>query len=180
MVLKENQLYFQTYDIEFHAVREWPIEGSNNDLGELIGFVHFRFTVLGEVIDSMAGLPCLHVYDIHLEQDLRRKGLGRHLMSVLELVARREKMALLSLSVQLGDSATEQWVLKGLRGFQEDHSLAEHGFDADMEVIFRRICSPFPPSPSPLASLIARDFESIRKPFPSTQLSITRRILRVL
>lgn len=74
--------------------------------GTPVGFVHFRFTVQGEVIDQMAGDPSLHIYDISIEEELQRKGLGKHLLLILELVARREKMKLLSLPVQLGDSET--------------------------------------------------------------------------
>ena len=62
-------------------------------------------------------------------------GLGKHLLTVLELIGRREKMAMLSLAVQLNDDFTEKWVLKSLRGFEEDLSLQEHGFDAEMEVL---------------------------------------------
>ncbi|KAJ1441753.1 hypothetical protein B484DRAFT_99283 [Ochromonadaceae sp. CCMP2298] len=36
--------------------------------GPLVGFVHFRFTVQGEVLEKMAGDNCLHVFDIHLEE----------------------------------------------------------------------------------------------------------------
>lgn len=160
-----------------------------NEQGELVGFLHFRFTVLGmnkirfciyldlpfplgEVIDSMVGQPCLHVYDIHLEDDIQRKGtvseiilhinefnfktflqhvgLGKHLLTVLEFIARREKMAMLSLAVQLNDEVAEKWVVNGLRGFKEDSSLTEHGFDAEMEG-FRLFSKSFPKTVVPSA-----------------------------
>jgi len=119
----------------FLLVREWPVEGASSERGELVGFVHFRFTVLGEVVDSMHGLPSLHVYDIHLPSHARRKGLGRHLLTILELVARRESMSLLSLPVYLGDRDTEAWLTAGsrIKGFSRDESLRPFGFDPDME-----------------------------------------------
>ena len=67
--------------------------------------------------------------------DICYVGLGKHLLTVLELIGRREKMALLSLAVQLNDDVAEKWILKCQRGFQEDLSLQEHGFDAEMEVL---------------------------------------------
>jgi len=102
--------------------------------GAPVGFVHFRFTVQGEVIDQMAGDPSLHIYDISIAEHSQRKGLGRHLLLILELVARREKMKLLSLPVQLGDSETREWITHVGKGWAVDESLAGFGFDADVEV----------------------------------------------
>ncbi len=103
-------------------------------VGAAVGFVHFRFTVQGEVIDQMAGDPSLHIYDIHIEEPSQRKGLGKHLLLILELVARREKMKLLSLPVQLGDSETTEWIRHIGKGWAVDESMAGLGFDADVEV----------------------------------------------
>eukprot|EP01036_Dinobryon_divergens_P026790 gene26790-35477_t len=151
----------------FLLVREWPVEG-DSEVGELVGFVHFRFTVLGEVIDSMVGQPCLHIYDIHLEDDIQRKGLGKHLLTVLELIGRREKMAMLSLAVQLNDDFTEKWVLKSLRGFEEDLSLQEHGFDAEMEG-FRVFSKTFPAQAVTRAvAAVTSDTTAVPSP-PSTE-----------
>ena len=86
----------------FLLIRDWPEDDKTK--GDLVGFVHFRFTVQGEVIDKMAGEAQLYVYDIHLEDHSQRKGLGKHLMVVLELIARREKMSFISIPVMLGVS----------------------------------------------------------------------------
>ena len=66
-----------------------------------LGFVHFRFTVQGEVIDAMSGETQVYVYDIHIEEEFQRKGLGKHLLIILELIARKEKMSFLSIPIQL-------------------------------------------------------------------------------
>ena len=58
----------------------------------------------------MVGLPSLHVLDIQLPSPTRRRGLGRHLLTILELVARRQALSLLSLPVLLGDRDTEAWL----------------------------------------------------------------------
>ncbi len=125
--------------------------------GDLIAFVHFRFTVQGEVMDVMSGDPCVYIWDIHVEQESRRCGLGKHLMTILELIARQQKMKLLCLPVQYQDIETVAWVTgvtsssssdgisnsasgvggHGLKGWVVDESLKELvGFDADLEVSF--------------------------------------------
>ena len=53
-------------------------------------------------MDVMKGDPSLIVWDIHIEEDAQRKGLGKHLMMILDLVARRAKMAYISVPVQVG------------------------------------------------------------------------------
>ena len=63
--------------------------GGGKAKGKLLGFAHFRFTLHGELADVMEGLPCLFVYDVHVVPEARRKGLGKHLMTMLELIGRR-------------------------------------------------------------------------------------------
>lgn len=49
---------------------------------------YFRFTIQGEVMDIMVGEASLYVWDIQLEESVQRKGLGKHLLVLLELIAR--------------------------------------------------------------------------------------------
>eukprot|EP01038_Epipyxis_sp_PR26KG_P009645 gene9645-12985_t len=129
----------------FLLVREWPVD--NQDVGDLVGFVHFRFTVQGEVIDKMAGEPCLFVFDIHLEEHCQRKGLGKHLLTILELIARREKLSFLSIPIQLNDESSLKWISGGnIRGFVKDETLNEIGFDSEMETLPSPIVKPVKPS----------------------------------
>mmetsp|Transcript_30358 Transcript_30358/g.51342 ORF Transcript_30358/g.51342 Transcript_30358/m.51342 type:complete len:325 (-) Transcript_30358:276-1250(-) len=100
----------------------------------IVAYVHFRFTVQGEVLDKMAGEPSLYVYDLHVAEDYQRKGLSKHLLVILELIARREKMKLLSLPIMLGHDEAQKWITEGVnKGFAVDDTLHELGFDADME-----------------------------------------------
>lgn len=48
----------------------------------LVGFVHYRFTLEEE-------MPVLYVYEIQLESRAQGKGLGKFLMQLLELIARK-------------------------------------------------------------------------------------------
>lgn len=52
------------------------------DKGLLVGFVHYRFTLEEE-------LPVLYVYEIQLESCVQRKGLGKFLMQLIELIAHK-------------------------------------------------------------------------------------------
>lgn len=116
-----------------------------NDGDKLIGYAHFRFTVQGEVIDEMAGDSCVHLVDIHLEDPYKRKGLGKHVMVLLELIARREKMSRVSVPVYLGDEEFKTWLLSQ-RGYAVDDSCAAFGFDAEMEgfEVFAKVFAPAP------------------------------------
>jgi N-alpha-acetyltransferase 40 len=116
----------------FLIAREKTPEGSPP--GPVRAFVHFRFTVQGEVMDTMAGAPCLYVWDVQLEEPVQRKGLGKHLLMILELIGKREKMEQLCVPVQLNDDDTVAWI-ESIRGFGPDTELQGLvGFDAEMEV----------------------------------------------
>jgi GNAT superfamily N-acetyltransferase len=107
---------------------------------KLIGFVHFRFTVQGEVIDQMVGSPCIYVLDIHIEESFQKKGLGRHLLIILELIARREQMTRVSLPVFLQHPEMKEWLTTKCKGYAKDLSYIEIGFDSDAEVgIYKKL-----------------------------------------
>lgn len=109
-------------------------DGGNN---ALVGFAHFRFTLQADPVDQLLGEPTLYLCDIHLEPKFRRRGLGKHLVTLLELVARRERMLHLALPVQLEDDETKEWIEHALKGFVcDDGSVALGelcGFDAQLE-----------------------------------------------
>jgi GNAT superfamily N-acetyltransferase len=105
--------------------------------GDLVGFVHFRFTIQGEVMDQMCGDTSLHIWDFHLEEEFQRKGVGRHILTLLELIARREKIQMISIPIQLGDAETVEWIEKAGRGaYVPDETLCLYGFDPEMEVSY--------------------------------------------
>lgn len=92
-------------------------------------------------MDAMAGEPSLVLWDLVIDSASRRKGLGRHLLVLLELIARRTRMRFLSLPVMNGDDAARDWVTRGGKGFAVDTSLeALVGFDAQEEGFQVRAC----------------------------------------
>ncbi|KAL0917587.1 hypothetical protein M5K25_012660 [Dendrobium thyrsiflorum] len=59
----------------------------------LVGFMHYRFIVEEEI-------PVLYVYELQLESYAREKGLGKFLMQLIELIARKNQMGAVILTVQ--------------------------------------------------------------------------------
>ena len=109
------------------------LHDESNDDKPLIGFVHFRFTVQGEILESMAGLPTLYLWDIHIDEDYQRKGLGKHLLIVLELIARQQKMECVSIPIQDKDNMSMSWISK-IRGYEPDIQLKSTiNFDSELE-----------------------------------------------
>jgi GNAT superfamily N-acetyltransferase len=98
-----------------------------------VAFCHFRFTVQGEVMDVMAGETTLYVWDIHVEEQHQRKGLGKHLLTLCELIAKREKMKFVSIPVMNGDDVATSFIKKS-KGYMPDTNLFELlGFDSNVE-----------------------------------------------
>ncbi|KAJ8442905.1 hypothetical protein Cgig2_022271 [Carnegiea gigantea] len=65
----------------------------NEHVGDVVGFAHYRFILEEE-------LPVLYVYELQLEQHVQGKGVGKFLMQLLELIARKSCMAAIMLTVQ--------------------------------------------------------------------------------
>jgi hypothetical protein len=69
-----------------------------------------------------------------VEKGFRRRGLGRHLLVLLELIARQQKIELVSVPVQFEDKNTLAWV-SSVRGFLPDTGLKSLvDFGPDLEV----------------------------------------------
>ena len=67
------------------AEARYVVARERGGAGALLGFVCFRF-VLEEAADA------LYVYELQLAAGAQRRGLGKHLMQVCELVARKQGM----------------------------------------------------------------------------------------
>jgi GNAT superfamily N-acetyltransferase len=85
-----------------------------------VAFVHFRFTLSGEIREEMAGDPTLLIFDLHVEPRVQRQGLGKHLMSILELISRQQKMTFLMAAVVNGADAASDFFNNKLKGFAAD------------------------------------------------------------
>ncbi|URE25085.1 Acetyltransferase (GNAT) family [Musa troglodytarum] len=67
--------------------------GQTGDQNHLVGFVHYRFIVEEDI-------PVVYVYELQLEACAQRKGLGKFLMQLIELIAHKNRLGAVMLTVQ--------------------------------------------------------------------------------
>ncbi|KAJ4768716.1 N-alpha-acetyltransferase 40 [Rhynchospora pubera] len=75
---------------------------------QLVGFVHYRFVVEEDV-------PVAYVYELQLESCAKGKGLGKFLMQLVELIARKNKMGAVVLTVQKANEFAMNFYTNKLR-----------------------------------------------------------------
>lgn len=76
--------------------------------GKPVGLVHFRFMV-------ECNAEVAYVYELQLEESARRKGLGRHLMTLVELAGRKHDMKWAMLTVFKENSAGLRFYLERMK-----------------------------------------------------------------
>ncbi|XP_062030576.1 uncharacterized protein LOC133746404 [Rosa rugosa] len=76
--------------------------------GSMLGFVHFRFVIEED-------LPVLYVYELQLEPRVQGKGLGKFLMQLIELIARKNHMDAVVLTVQKANLVAMNFYTSKLR-----------------------------------------------------------------
>ncbi|XP_068663731.1 uncharacterized protein [Aristolochia californica] len=74
----------------------------------LVGFVHYRFIVEEEI-------PVVYVYELQLESCVQGKGLGKFLMQLIELIARKNHMGAVMLTVQKTNQSAMNFYMNKLR-----------------------------------------------------------------
>ncbi|DAZ99870.1 TPA: hypothetical protein N0F65_008613 [Lagenidium giganteum] len=104
---KETELFED--DARYLIVRDTTREDD-----AMVAFVHFRF-----VDDD--GVQVLYIYDIQVADCMQRKGLGKFLVQVLQLVARKHGMKLVVLTVFKHNTSAMQFYREKL-GFQIDET----------------------------------------------------------
>lgn len=76
--------------------------------GSIVGFVHFRFCLEEDI-------AVLYVYELQLESRVQGKGLGKFLMQLIELIARKNRMGAVVLTVQKENLLAVNFYLGKLR-----------------------------------------------------------------
>ncbi|KAL9256535.1 N-alpha-acetyltransferase 40-like protein [Drosera capensis] len=74
----------------------------------IVGFVHYHFTMEEEV-------PVLYLYELQLVPDVQGKGLGEFMMQLLELIARKNRMGAIVLTVQKSNLSAMKLYISRLR-----------------------------------------------------------------
>ncbi|XP_020240420.1 N-alpha-acetyltransferase 40 isoform X1 [Cajanus cajan] len=78
------------------------------DSGPLVGFVQYRFILEEEI-------PVLYVYELQLEPCVQGKGLGKFLMQLVELMAQKNCMGAVMLTVQKANTLAMDFYTSKLR-----------------------------------------------------------------
>ncbi|XP_040996309.1 N-alpha-acetyltransferase 40-like isoform X1 [Juglans microcarpa x Juglans regia] len=140
-------------ECSYRTEREQTYMNCIEDKGHIVGFVHYRFTLEEEI-------PVLYVYELQLEPRVQAKGLGKFLMQLIELVAHKNRMGAVMLTVQKANSLAMNFYLNKLRyviaavspsrvdpliGVEKSYEILCKTFDheakAILEVRFYSICS---------------------------------------
>ncbi|KAF8398880.1 hypothetical protein HHK36_014744 [Tetracentron sinense] len=74
----------------------------------IVGFVQYRFAVEEEV-------PVVYVYELQLEPRIQGRGLGKFLMQLIELIARKNRMGAVMLTVQKANLLATNFYTNKLR-----------------------------------------------------------------
>ncbi|RVW14223.1 N-alpha-acetyltransferase 40 [Vitis vinifera] len=74
----------------------------------IVGFVQYRFTIEED-------LPVVYVYELQLEPSVQGKGLGRFLMQLIELIACKNSMGAVVLTVQKANFSAMNFYIGKLR-----------------------------------------------------------------
>lgn len=98
-----NMFHVDNSPNDFDKVTCWSGDGDG-----LVGFAHYRFIVEEEI-------PVVYVYELQLETCARGKGLGKFLMQLLELIARKNQMGAVMLTVQKANILAINFYLNRLR-----------------------------------------------------------------
>ncbi|XP_024437908.2 uncharacterized protein LOC7485183 isoform X2 [Populus trichocarpa] len=113
------------------------------DKSPLVGFVHYRFTLEEDI-------PVLYVYEIQLESHVQGKGLGKFLMQLIELIARKSCMGAVVLTVQKANAVAMNFYRSKLRytissispsrvdplmGLEKSYEILCKAFDHEAKVI---------------------------------------------
>jgi len=110
-----------------------------------VAFVHFRFDI--EIDEEV-----LYCYEIQLTKDVRRKGLGKFLMQILELIAFKAEMLKVMLTTFKHNDSALKFFMEALK-YQIDESSPEDGMyeeDCQYWILSKPIKSKTPkPSPTP-------------------------------
>lgn len=106
-------------ELEYKANRFLIVRDKCNH-GEIVAYCNFRFTMQGELLDEMAGRPSLFVYDLQVKGDRQRKGIGKHMMSLLQLVAKKTSMSYVSIMVPDDAEDMDNFIETKLKGFEQD------------------------------------------------------------
>jgi len=124
----------------------WYLVGKDQD-GNNVAFVHFRFDLEDDV-------EVLYLYEIQMEKQIRRKGLGRFLVTALTLMAKKYEMEKVLCTVFQHNHDSMKFFKETCR-FEVDETSPDAMIDLDEPVCYQILCKRLRPASTTAASLAA-------------------------
>lgn len=121
---------------------------TENTAATPVGFIDFQFALQGVLVDEMEGETCLLVQDLQLQQAVQRRGLGRHLLSLAQLIARKQGMSTIATKVFVNDDQAQAFMAQ-MPGFAVTYEFVPQG--EPLEVWEKSLATP--PGQAPPAAV---------------------------
>jgi len=115
-----------------------------NEEGQNVAFVHFRFDLEDDV-------EVLYLYEIQMEKAIRRKGLGRFLVTVLTLMAKKYEMEKIVCTVFQHNHDSMKFFKETCR-FEVDETSPDAMIDLDEPVCYQILCKRVRPASTTIAT----------------------------
>jgi GNAT superfamily N-acetyltransferase len=114
--------------------------------GELVGFVSFQMTLQGEMYEKPIGLACVFVREMQVVEKYRRRGIGRHLGRLMEMIGMKHQLSYVEYLVTSANTAAHDFISQKLKGYstegREDLLMELDGdWDDDSFVIYSKVVS---------------------------------------
>lgn len=120
-----------------HKNAKFLLVTSNDDNDDsIVAFCHFRFDTNDDEDPTEA---VLYVYEIQVSSRARRSGLGRRLMTILELVARQVGLTKTMLTVFKQNEQAWKFYTEKLKYKVDEISPSNYGEDVDYEILSKRV-----------------------------------------
>ena len=113
---------------------------------ELVGFVAFQLTLQGEMYEAPIGAACVFVREMQVVEKYRRRGIGRHLGRLLEMIGMKHQLSYVEYLVTAANVAAHDFITKKLKGYssegREELLMNLDGdWDDDSFVIYSKVVS---------------------------------------
>ncbi|RWS23895.1 hypothetical protein B4U80_02642 [Leptotrombidium deliense] len=117
-------------EAEFRHKKACFVFVTDTENGQTIGFTHFRF-----VFDDEGYFPVIYCYELQIQEQYYRQGIGRHLMDVLYAIGSQFKMKKVVLTTFKHNKRGMDFYMKGL-GFKIDRwSPSKFKSDVSYEIL---------------------------------------------
>ena len=93
---------------------------ATNPAGEVVAFVAFIMTLQGELYEKPIGEPCLLVRDMQVTTAYQRRGVGRHLMRLCEMIGMKFQLGYVEALVTRENAAAHAFFTSKAKGYSTE------------------------------------------------------------